>query len=1000
MEKMINVVKGDVHKDSTVMQIYVNGVPGFDVNVFHADPSAKAFSPEWLLFYQNNVPLVGRDADLDRLNRFLKSNESFLWWGVYGPGGVGKSRLAHDFLRTMPAGWQGGFLARDRLTIGAASRWEPEGPTLLIVDYAAAAGKELATFIEILARRMEGSPHKVRLLLLEREMSTVGGWWRSLLLNAGQVASSLRRSLYGDPFELAPMEGDSVALLVEWLKAAGWSPERACANANNLAPDYLTSLSEHGRPLLLALVAAGMFNGAETGALRTPTDVIDAYLGRELRLWRQQSRDDEQFDAVCYTALYTTLTAGSALIRSFEEPIFKNEAGMPMSERDTERRIGMQNDAVLKKMADAIGYGDIRSCLTILDLAGVSERNYWCVQPDAIGERLIQIFVRQPRNSGLFYSVFPRLSAKRLFTVGIGSIASPRSNAYRTLGRLDPADILDVFRKWIEASDKVTMRAVLIHMRWIARVSGRVFPKSCTEFFSKEVFGARFLPEIPLLMKCFYALADTSAQDEPTQQVLFGELADAAGKKVLNMTAVWMLPFMATITQVGEQQRFALLRFYAERAPGMPVARVREILVLLEFMLDSATQVISLYLEAPPPESGASEKFILPLNSALDAAVSLYRIADAYAAALAKRPQDKQDLAELGMAMASTGAQLSYLMLIRSSQADCIIPNEWHSHALTVASVGIQWLHLCEDKRVSHLCLQNALAAGEMLEPGKLEIRNMRQQLIQDYREKGMPLEFVELARDAARAADNSSDIATFREQVDSLVEHAQWIGDAAEVISAPGASSGAVARLLRKGDFGTALEFAMQYGRLATEFDQLDPSDFIDMINELSLAAADFDDSNLQLFFAYLESLLMLQGHPVVSSAGKMALVISVARAVVIKGRAPRLPSIDYLVQPVPEGLVRRFLVDRALSKDFLQGASLVDVELNGKANTPLDGVHYQLFCWLDVKTKGLAEQVFTDSALEVCQHFQKLRQDAGTSQKFAELLEERGQRLSFEKD
>ena len=57
-----------------------------------------------LAYQQNRVDFLGRGDELKRLDAFLNSKDNFLWWAVLGEGGVGKSRLALEWLKELNEG--------------------------------------------------------------------------------------------------------------------------------------------------------------------------------------------------------------------------------------------------------------------------------------------------------------------------------------------------------------------------------------------------------------------------------------------------------------------------------------------------------------------------------------------------------------------------------------------------------------------------------------------------------------------------------------------------------------------------------------------------------------------------------------------------------------------------------------------------------------------------------------------------------------------------------
>ena len=214
----INAIYGPVEANASITQIYAVNARELEASVFVSRPQTTMFSPEWLLFHEEKAPLMGREAELKALRAFAGHHEYFRWWSMHGPAGIGKSRLAHAFLRELADTWSGGFLAPDRTTIGGATAWEPQSDTFWVIDYAAAHTGILSNFLCTLARRFANGPYKVRVLLLEREASQTSVWWRNLIQQAGSGAAAMEGTLQAPSLLLEPLAQQTGALLEELLR--------------------------------------------------------------------------------------------------------------------------------------------------------------------------------------------------------------------------------------------------------------------------------------------------------------------------------------------------------------------------------------------------------------------------------------------------------------------------------------------------------------------------------------------------------------------------------------------------------------------------------------------------------------------------------------------------------------------------------------------------------------------------------------------------------------
>ncbi|MEM1331668.1 MAG: AAA family ATPase [Planctomycetota bacterium] len=140
-----------------------------------------------LRFTNSKSTLVGREDELKKLDAFLDhtpaGRSDFSFWLVTGPGGMGKSRLAHELcLRRQEQYWDVGFWepnAGDNWI-----EWQPIAPTLIVFDYLLGRTDEIADAIRYMAGRT--LDHPVRFMVLEREAQ--GAWWEKVGSRDGGAA--------------------------------------------------------------------------------------------------------------------------------------------------------------------------------------------------------------------------------------------------------------------------------------------------------------------------------------------------------------------------------------------------------------------------------------------------------------------------------------------------------------------------------------------------------------------------------------------------------------------------------------------------------------------------------------------------------------------------------------------------------------------------------------------------------------------------------------------
>lgn len=132
---------------------------------------------------------AGREAEQEQLNRFLHAGDPVLWWGVLGEGGMGKSRLLLEWLKTLPTDWYGFFARKDPTHF---SGFVPFTNTVVVLDYILGEEESTALTIAVLLRQFEHTPYRLRLILVERRHTADEADWLSKLV--GSLSSEDRLS--------------------------------------------------------------------------------------------------------------------------------------------------------------------------------------------------------------------------------------------------------------------------------------------------------------------------------------------------------------------------------------------------------------------------------------------------------------------------------------------------------------------------------------------------------------------------------------------------------------------------------------------------------------------------------------------------------------------------------------------------------------------------------------------------------------------------------------
>jgi hypothetical protein len=211
------------------------------------------------VYWNMETPFVGREAESKAINVFLAdSNRRFSFMLLTGPGGMGKSRLTLEIILAQRTGWwHAGFLG-DLKTPEYWKLWQPQRPTLIVVDYAARQAEQVGEMLSGLAERE--APHllrqPVRMILIERHGKD------PRLENIFETSRLLR----GDTFRMQdvalPPINDIWPLFEHVLRRPGSviAPERV-DKATTL--DAFDKIDSDRRPLFAFLVADALARGRD-----------------------------------------------------------------------------------------------------------------------------------------------------------------------------------------------------------------------------------------------------------------------------------------------------------------------------------------------------------------------------------------------------------------------------------------------------------------------------------------------------------------------------------------------------------------------------------------------------------------------------------------------------------------------------------------------------------------------------------------------------------------
>ncbi|MFE7560157.1 tetratricopeptide repeat protein, partial [Kitasatospora sp. NPDC057500] len=300
---------------------------------------------------RQTVPFHGREDLVAELEAWC-GRAGFGAWLLHGPGGQGKTRLAHHLGQQLTAvGWavlwpRAGARPEQLLEVRRAAR-----PLLVVLDYAETRPEQLAAIVDAADEHPGTSPFK--LLLLAR---TAGDWWQQARDASRQAEDHLATArtrcltpLEDDPEQRAGHYRDAAQALaaglpsVEGLAGHDWATAAA-----TLRPPRQLARDAYGNALTLHMTAlADLLDTARTEpADRTDDedvqDVEDRLLGHEGRYWHSSATAHGLTPVLSKNALETALAAAhltGAVDREHADLLWRRVPALADQPRDRRDRI-------------------------------------------------------------------------------------------------------------------------------------------------------------------------------------------------------------------------------------------------------------------------------------------------------------------------------------------------------------------------------------------------------------------------------------------------------------------------------------------------------------------------------------------------------------------------------------------------------------------------------------------------------------------------------------
>ena len=269
----------------------------------------KAASAFGRLHFSNGFcEFIGRDRENAQLNAFLESGKRFSWSTILGEGGIGKSRLILEWLKSMPSHWFGFFT---RKKPEEAKAFVPFTDTVVVFDYVIGKEKECAATIAAFLGVFESVPYKLRILFIERNHEEGDSDWLIKIRRALDSECRLKfEAAEGEqPLEIKELPVDEeIAYVISYLKA--YLPiipstdfiENCKADIDGKAREienaFRASVDLHCfRPLYLGIFTEVWIGKEGRLSFNSIEELLSEYLNKEKIRWRSVLGDNELVDS-------------------------------------------------------------------------------------------------------------------------------------------------------------------------------------------------------------------------------------------------------------------------------------------------------------------------------------------------------------------------------------------------------------------------------------------------------------------------------------------------------------------------------------------------------------------------------------------------------------------------------------------------------------------------------------------------------------------------------
>lgn len=235
------------------------------------------------------IEFTGREQELEQLQDFCQDPRQIAWWAVTGPGGMGKSRLVHEFTEARKEeGWEIVWLNQGVYT--KLLGWRPPVDRCILVaddvqSYLQDVGEWIAS--DSIRQRSE----KLRILLLEREGEDMNSAkWAEMMQSYSPYDDTIQSLCYRSDFlQLEPLSEEELkTIMIDFALAYGKTLK------DSEAERLLSTLQKVDGDLQRPIYALAIVDAWCDGKDPTRWDkeqILDELTDRELRFYYERLRN-------------------------------------------------------------------------------------------------------------------------------------------------------------------------------------------------------------------------------------------------------------------------------------------------------------------------------------------------------------------------------------------------------------------------------------------------------------------------------------------------------------------------------------------------------------------------------------------------------------------------------------------------------------------------------------------------------------------------------------